>query len=416
MASIFDWSVTAADNDDADTDINWLEGQAGNTVNNSARAMMAKVASLVKALRGVLVTGGSGDNYTLSLDFPPSSLATKGWMGVVRFNRANTTATPNFEISGLSTVDIVNNQGVAPAIGEILLNSLHLVVYDPNASRIRLVTLAGASTLDSGDITDFDTAVNTLIEANENLTVSQITDFTSAVNTLIVTIDEMTAETGIALGDYIPIIDVSEGATVQNKMTVANFLKAVDLLTDAGTPASDDKIVIWDESASEVKTILVSTLSDGWVERMKTTTESRSSTTTLTNDSDLTIPANTLDVGSTYALEWDVIFESPATPDFKFDIETNFLVGGVTASVVAGGHTSASAFVALSEEHASATSSLLADTSITGAGFIGRITLTGFITIDTVSVEVQFRWAQNTSNATASRVFRGSKVRYKKVA
>ena len=37
------WSTTAGDNDDADADINWLENQAPSTVNNSARAMMAKV-------------------------------------------------------------------------------------------------------------------------------------------------------------------------------------------------------------------------------------------------------------------------------------------------------------------------------------------------------------------------------------
>lgn len=36
-----DWSTTAGDNDDADANINWAEGQAPSTVNGSARAMMA---------------------------------------------------------------------------------------------------------------------------------------------------------------------------------------------------------------------------------------------------------------------------------------------------------------------------------------------------------------------------------------
>lgn len=35
------WSTTASDNDDADSNINWMEGQAPSTVNGSARAMMA---------------------------------------------------------------------------------------------------------------------------------------------------------------------------------------------------------------------------------------------------------------------------------------------------------------------------------------------------------------------------------------
>ena len=45
MAGLKDWSTTAADNDDADSNINWLEGQAPSTVNGSARAMMAALKS-----------------------------------------------------------------------------------------------------------------------------------------------------------------------------------------------------------------------------------------------------------------------------------------------------------------------------------------------------------------------------------
>lgn len=42
------WDTAAANNDDADTDINWAEGQAPSTVNNSARAMMAAVATWLR--------------------------------------------------------------------------------------------------------------------------------------------------------------------------------------------------------------------------------------------------------------------------------------------------------------------------------------------------------------------------------
>lgn len=43
------WSTTAADNDDADSAINWLEGQLPNTVNGSARAMMAIIRAWYEA-------------------------------------------------------------------------------------------------------------------------------------------------------------------------------------------------------------------------------------------------------------------------------------------------------------------------------------------------------------------------------
>lgn len=43
------WSTTAADNDDADSAINWLENQLPSTVNNSARAMMAVIRAWYEA-------------------------------------------------------------------------------------------------------------------------------------------------------------------------------------------------------------------------------------------------------------------------------------------------------------------------------------------------------------------------------
>lgn len=43
------WSTTAADNDDADSAVNWLEGQLPSTVNGSARAMMAIIRAWYEA-------------------------------------------------------------------------------------------------------------------------------------------------------------------------------------------------------------------------------------------------------------------------------------------------------------------------------------------------------------------------------
>jgi chorismate mutase/prephenate dehydratase len=43
--TVYNWSTTAASNDTADSTINWREAQAPSTVNDSARAMMAAIAS-----------------------------------------------------------------------------------------------------------------------------------------------------------------------------------------------------------------------------------------------------------------------------------------------------------------------------------------------------------------------------------
>src|SRR3990167_10278645 len=53
------WSVTSADNDDADDTINWLEGQAPSTVNDSSRAMMAAIAAWYLLIDQGTVSGGT---------------------------------------------------------------------------------------------------------------------------------------------------------------------------------------------------------------------------------------------------------------------------------------------------------------------------------------------------------------------
>ena len=54
--SIFAWSTTASDNDDADSTINWSEGQNPSTVNNSARALMARVSEFLSDITSAKTT------------------------------------------------------------------------------------------------------------------------------------------------------------------------------------------------------------------------------------------------------------------------------------------------------------------------------------------------------------------------
>lgn len=55
MSTIYDWDVWADHNDRADDAINWLEGQAPSTVNNSARAMMQRIREYIADVGGSLV-------------------------------------------------------------------------------------------------------------------------------------------------------------------------------------------------------------------------------------------------------------------------------------------------------------------------------------------------------------------------
>lgn len=64
--SIFTWSTTAITNQNSDSLINWVEGQAPSTLNDSARGMMSVLKAWQQDTSGQLTTGGGPVNYTLT--------------------------------------------------------------------------------------------------------------------------------------------------------------------------------------------------------------------------------------------------------------------------------------------------------------------------------------------------------------
>lgn len=61
--TLYKWSQTAAADATADSTINWSEGQAPSSVNDSARAMMAATAKYRDDIAGAIVTGGTSTAY-----------------------------------------------------------------------------------------------------------------------------------------------------------------------------------------------------------------------------------------------------------------------------------------------------------------------------------------------------------------
>ncbi len=64
--SFWKWSRTAANNATADGSINWAEGLAPSTVNDSARAMMAAASKYRDDVAGAIATAGTATAYTLN--------------------------------------------------------------------------------------------------------------------------------------------------------------------------------------------------------------------------------------------------------------------------------------------------------------------------------------------------------------
>ncbi len=65
-AAVWQWSKTSASNSIADPTINWAEGMPPGSVNDSARAMMARLSEFRDDTSGLLVTSGSSTAYTLT--------------------------------------------------------------------------------------------------------------------------------------------------------------------------------------------------------------------------------------------------------------------------------------------------------------------------------------------------------------
>lgn len=126
--TVFKWSTTAANNDDADTSVNWLEGQAPSTINNSARAMMAAIAKWRDDMSGNLVTGGTSTAYTLTTNQVYTAL-TDGISVTCRMSATNG-ASPTLNVDSLGAKSIAGVYGTAIGTGLLYSGSVQTFVYD----------------------------------------------------------------------------------------------------------------------------------------------------------------------------------------------------------------------------------------------------------------------------------------------
>lgn len=131
MASIWDWSTTASNNDDADSTINWLENMVPGDVNNSARAMMAQIAKFRRDLGGTVTATGSANAIAVTANSAFAALA-DGL--IVSFVAANdNTGAATLAANGLTakSIRIMTTSGdTALSGGEIQAGGVFLCIYN----------------------------------------------------------------------------------------------------------------------------------------------------------------------------------------------------------------------------------------------------------------------------------------------
>ena len=134
MGDVTSWSKTPASNSNADPSINWAEGQPKNTINDSARAMMAAIAQFRDDENGIITTGGTANNFTVALSQSITAY-NKGLSFLVAADRSNPSASPTMTVGGLATIEWRKAGGVSWAAGEIIAGSLHRIVYNAAAEK-----------------------------------------------------------------------------------------------------------------------------------------------------------------------------------------------------------------------------------------------------------------------------------------
>jgi hypothetical protein len=131
MASIYDWSTTAANNATADASINWAEGQDPGSVNDSARQEMGRVAEFRNDITGTITAGGTANALTVTANSGFTTLANGRMVAFIAASDNTTAATLNVNGIGAKSIRKMDGSGDAALVaGEIQAGGVYLVVYN----------------------------------------------------------------------------------------------------------------------------------------------------------------------------------------------------------------------------------------------------------------------------------------------
>lgn len=121
------WSTTAATNASADTNINFAEGQAPSSLNDSCRALMASVAMWRDDLNGTITTDGTSTAYTVTSNQTFGALADGLMVAFVPHTTSG--AEPTLSVDGLTAKPIRSAPGVDLPSGVLSEGTPYVVTY-----------------------------------------------------------------------------------------------------------------------------------------------------------------------------------------------------------------------------------------------------------------------------------------------
>jgi hypothetical protein len=211
-ASIYDWSLVAANNGAADSDINWAEGMPPSAVNNSARQMMTRDAELLGDIGGALTAGGSANALTITANSAFSSYANGQVISLKIATDNSGPATLNVNGIGAKAIRKMLSSGESALVGgELQAAGIYILMYqsalnaaagawlllNPTMDLSAYATLTGTETLINKTLTSPTINTPTITGGSG----SGMTLTTATLTTPTLTLKQGTAPTPTTEGD-----------------------------------------------------------------------------------------------------------------------------------------------------------------------------------------------------------------------
>lgn len=128
--AFWSWSKTAATNATADSTINWAEGQAPSSVNDSARALMARTAEWRDDISGTITTGGTSTAYTVTSNQVFTTLALMNGAMIAFVPHATNGATVTLNVDGLGAKPLRYGPSLELQTGVLIQGTPYVATYN----------------------------------------------------------------------------------------------------------------------------------------------------------------------------------------------------------------------------------------------------------------------------------------------
>jgi microcystin-dependent protein len=130
IMAFWSWSKTAASNATADATINWAEGQSPSSVNDSARAMMARAAEWRDDVSGTITTFGSATAYMATSNQGFDTLGHLNGAMIAFVPHTSCGATVTLNVDGQGAKPLRTSPGAELQAGMLIQGTPYVATYN----------------------------------------------------------------------------------------------------------------------------------------------------------------------------------------------------------------------------------------------------------------------------------------------